>query len=131
MSQVTLNQYVSSFEAMYHRQYANNIKEVLSEKFSWDEFLRDLSTHLNVAYGPIVDPYMRRHALTAPASPIRGPTQFSTQDQFGMQIGTAQEITSGKAVQSNPTTRESKLSSDQPQQNEGSFDPSPTPVLTY
>ncbi|TVY49672.1 Telomeric DNA-binding factor [Lachnellula occidentalis] len=79
--------------------------QVLSEKFSWDEFLRDLSTHLNVAYGPIVDPYMRRHALTAPASPICGPGQSSTQDQFGMQIGTTQGISSGKADQSILATR--------------------------
>ncbi|TVY93339.1 Telomeric DNA-binding factor [Lachnellula willkommii] len=102
--------------------------QVLSEKFSWDEFLQDLGTHLNVAYGPIVDPYMRRHALTAPASPVRGPTQSSTQDQFSMQIGTTQDITGSKAVQSNLTTQESKIPFDQLQRNGGSRQPYHAPT---
>lgn len=38
----------------------------LSEQFAWEDFLRSLSAHLKKAYEPLIAPYMRRHALTAP-----------------------------------------------------------------
>ncbi|RDL37309.1 uncharacterized protein BP5553_04742 [Venustampulla echinocandica] len=56
----------------------------LSEMFDWEDFLRDLSTHLNKAYGPLLAPYMKRHALTAPVSPrrmVKGSTQTNQTQQ--------------------------------------------------
>ena len=38
----------------------------LSERYAWEDFLRSLSAHLKEAYEPLIAPYMRRHALTAP-----------------------------------------------------------------
>jgi protein TBF1 len=38
----------------------------LSEKYAWEDFLKSLSSHLKKAYEPLIAPYMRRHALTAP-----------------------------------------------------------------
>ena len=38
----------------------------LSEKYAWEDFLKSLSAHLKKAYEPLIAPYMRRHALTAP-----------------------------------------------------------------
>jgi hypothetical protein len=50
---------------------ADTITEALSEKYAWEDFLRNLSAHLSQAYEPLIGPYMKRHALTAPASPAR------------------------------------------------------------
>jgi hypothetical protein len=38
----------------------------LSEQFAWEDFLKSLNAHLKTAYEPLIAPYMRRHALTAP-----------------------------------------------------------------
>jgi hypothetical protein len=98
------------------------LQERLSEEFSWEGFLRNLSDHLNKAYGPIIDPYMKRHALTAPASPIRGPNRNSAQDPFGTPLATGSRTLHGiaqteHAAQNNNFTQQ--------QQNGGIFCPSP------
>lgn len=62
---------IRKFEDLSNQDSADNIIEELSEMFDWEDFLRDLSTHLNKAYGPLLAPYMKRHALTAPVSPRR------------------------------------------------------------
>ena len=54
---------------------ADTIIEALSEKYAWEDFLRNLSAHLSQAYEPLIGPYMKRHALTAPASPTRHSNQ--------------------------------------------------------
>ncbi|KAF4633020.1 hypothetical protein G7Y89_g5099 [Cudoniella acicularis] len=54
----------------------------LSEMFAWEDFLRRLSAHLNQAYEPLLAPYMERHALTAPASPVREASRNATQMQM-------------------------------------------------
>ena len=43
----------------------------LSEKYAWEDFLKNLSAHLKKSYEPLIAPYMRRHALTAPPVPIQ------------------------------------------------------------
>jgi hypothetical protein len=40
--------------------------------------LRSLSIHLSKAYEPLIAPYMKRHALTAPTSPARAPNPQNT-----------------------------------------------------
>ena len=57
------------------------LTEVLSEKHSWEDFLRSLSAHLNKAYEPLIAPYMKRHALTAPPTPARTTNYSSTYNQ--------------------------------------------------
>ncbi|KAI9744855.1 MAG: TTAGGG repeat binding factor [Claussenomyces sp. TS43310] len=39
---------------------------VLTEKYSWEDFLKSLSAHLKGAYEPLVAPYLIRHGLTVP-----------------------------------------------------------------
>ncbi|KAH6679516.1 telomere repeat binding factor-domain-containing protein [Halenospora varia] len=75
----------------------------LGDKYAWEDFLRSLSAHLNKAYEPLLAPYMKRHALTAPTSPLQG----SNRDFVGMQSKVpAQSIENdfaaqaGRAVQS-------------------------------
>jgi protein TBF1 len=53
--------------------------EEISSKFAWEDFLQSLCAHLSKTYGPLITPYMKRHALTAPASPVRGANQNATQ----------------------------------------------------
>ncbi|OWP02228.1 hypothetical protein B2J93_5615 [Marssonina coronariae] len=43
--------------------------QALSEKFGWEGFLTSVSGYLKNNYEPLLAPYMKRHALTAPASP--------------------------------------------------------------
>jgi hypothetical protein len=43
--------------------------------------LRSLSTYLSHAYEPLIAPYMKRHALTAPASPVRTSNQNGNHSQ--------------------------------------------------
>ncbi|KAH8803279.1 telomere repeat binding factor-domain-containing protein [Xylogone sp. PMI_703] len=45
--------------------------QALSERFSWEDFLRSLNSYLRETYDSLIAPYMKRHALTAPASPSR------------------------------------------------------------
>lgn len=41
--------------------------------------MQSLSSYLSKTYGPLITPYMKRHALTAPASPIRGASRNAIQ----------------------------------------------------
>ncbi|KAH7346431.1 telomere repeat binding factor-domain-containing protein [Rhexocercosporidium sp. MPI-PUGE-AT-0058] len=47
--------------------------QALSERFGWEGFLTGVSSYLRKNYEPLLAPYMKRHALTAPASPRRTP----------------------------------------------------------
>ena len=51
----------------------DNSTEALSEKFGWEGFLTGVSSYLRKNYEPLLAPYMKRHSLTAPASPRRTP----------------------------------------------------------
>jgi hypothetical protein len=62
---LSVSHYIRTLEAD-----TNQITEALSEKFAWEDFLRSLSSYLSQAYEPLIAPYMKRHALTAPASPV-------------------------------------------------------------
>lgn len=53
----------------------SNLAAILSEQYAWEDFLKNLSDHLKKAYEPLIAPYMRRHALTAP------PPSLHTQQQ--------------------------------------------------
>ncbi|OBT98169.2 TTAGGG repeat binding factor [Pseudogymnoascus verrucosus] len=59
-------------EANARREYLQNDSgdpdsiSILSEQYAWEDFLKNLSDHLKKAYEPLIAPYMRRHALTAP-----------------------------------------------------------------
>ncbi|KAE9380288.1 hypothetical protein N431DRAFT_432577 [Stipitochalara longipes BDJ] len=55
----------------------DSIQEI-SAKFPWEDFLQSLCDHLSKTYRPLITPYMKRHALTAPASPVRGLLQNAT-----------------------------------------------------
>jgi hypothetical protein len=45
---------------------ATNQVDALSEQFTWEDFLSAISKHLRIDYQPLIAPYMKRHALTAP-----------------------------------------------------------------
>ncbi|KFY42069.1 hypothetical protein V494_02611, partial [Pseudogymnoascus sp. VKM F-4513 (FW-928)] len=68
-------------EANARREYLQNDSgdpdsiSILSEQYAWEDFLKNLSDHLKKAYEPLIAPYMRRHALTAP------PPSLHTQQQ--------------------------------------------------
>ncbi|ELR02040.1 hypothetical protein GMDG_05202 [Pseudogymnoascus destructans 20631-21] len=68
-------------EANARREYLQNDStdpdsiSILSEQYAWEDFLKNLSDHLKKAYEPLIAPYMRRHALTAP------PPSLHTQHQ--------------------------------------------------
>jgi protein TBF1 len=53
----------------------------LSEKYAWEDFLKSLSGHLKKAYEPLIAPYMRRHALTAP--PVTAQNTAGTNPETG------------------------------------------------
>jgi hypothetical protein len=53
----------------------------LSEKFAWEDFLRSLSNYLSQAHEPLLAPYMKRHALTVPESPVRILNQNGNQSE--------------------------------------------------
>ncbi|KAL5328274.1 hypothetical protein ACEPPN_001772 [Leptodophora sp. 'Broadleaf-Isolate-01'] len=53
--------------------------QALSERFGWEGFLTGVSSYLRKNYEPLLAPYMKRHALTAPASPRRTPTAENRQ----------------------------------------------------
>ncbi len=42
---------------------------MLSERFPWEDFLRDLSTYLKASYEALLPPYLKRHSLSAPSLP--------------------------------------------------------------
>ena len=42
---------------------------MLSERFPWEDFLRDLSVHLKTSYEALLPPYLKRHSLSAPTLP--------------------------------------------------------------
>lgn len=50
--------------------------------FAWEDFLKSLSGHLKRAYEPLIAPYMRRHALTAP--PITSQILTGTTTESGL-----------------------------------------------
>ena len=56
--------------------------EALSEKYAWEDFLRSLSDYLSRAYQPLIAPYMKRHALTAPESPLLFSNQNGNHSQY-------------------------------------------------
>ncbi|KAL3418036.1 myb-like DNA-binding domain-containing protein [Phlyctema vagabunda] len=62
-----------------------NAIQVLSEKFAWEDFLRNLSKYLGKVYEPLLGPYMKRQSLTAPVSPPRPSDQDSTLAMFASQ----------------------------------------------
>ena len=43
----------------------NIVLEALSEKYTWESFLQNLSVHLRTAYEPLIGPFMKRHALNS------------------------------------------------------------------
>lgn len=53
------------------------VTEALSERFGWETFLTGVSTYLRNNYEPLLAPFMKRHALTAPTTPRRSPDQHS------------------------------------------------------
>ncbi|KAK0121033.1 TTAGGG repeat binding factor [Cadophora gregata f. sp. sojae] len=53
--------------------------QALSEKFGWEGFLTGVSSYLRKNYEPLLAPYMKRHSLTAPASPRRTPAAENQQ----------------------------------------------------
>jgi protein TBF1 len=57
------------------------ILAALSEKYAWEDFLKSLSAHLKKAYQPLIAPYMRRHALTAP--PVTSHSMAATHPATG------------------------------------------------
>ncbi len=42
---------------------------MLSERFTWEDFLRDLSAYLKTSYEALLPPYLKRHSLSAPSLP--------------------------------------------------------------
>jgi len=45
---------------------AHDIVELLSEKYDWEDFLRSLRGHLNLAHEPLISLYIKRHGLSLP-----------------------------------------------------------------
>lgn len=78
-------------DANERKQYLQNDSgdpdsiSVLSEQFAWEDFLRNLSDHLKHAYEPLIAPYMRRHALTAPPPPIHPPPTLHQESESNNQ----------------------------------------------
>lgn len=48
-----------------YQVHTNIILEALSEKYTWESFLQNLSVHLRTAYEPLIGPFMKRHALNS------------------------------------------------------------------
>ncbi|EPE25651.1 Homeo [Glarea lozoyensis ATCC 20868] len=45
--------------------------QTLSEQYPWEDFLSDLSTHINQQYEGLLGPYMQKHDLPTPVGPIK------------------------------------------------------------
>jgi len=48
-----------------YQALTDTIIEGLSEKYTWENFLQNLSVHLRTAYEPLIGPFMKRHALNS------------------------------------------------------------------
>ncbi|PBP19986.1 telomeric repeat binding factor 1 [Diplocarpon rosae] len=64
--------------------------QALSEKFGWEGFLTSVSNYLKNNYESLLAPYMKRHSLTAPASPRQTPHRNAMASQ--------QNITNGNQI---------------------------------
>ncbi|CAG8960855.1 hypothetical protein HYFRA_00002392 [Hymenoscyphus fraxineus] len=56
--------------------------QALSEDYPWEQYLQDLSVHLNQEYETLLGPYMKRHALTTLAARGANTNQIQAREPF-------------------------------------------------
>lgn len=75
---------------LLNRNQMLTVLAILSEQFAWEDFLKSLNAHLKSAYEPLIAPYMRRHALTAP--PITSHSMAGSNPETGQLNDQSQDV---------------------------------------